>query len=1158
MCNHPTAKRALLGSLVAAISWPAMTSAEQLPLVQYPAGSASRQPAPNVILTLDDSGSMGSSATAGVGTGMHALKTALQEVFSASSQNIPDGSIRLAWNAMNKCRTIPASDNGCNNNNTMRVLDATHRTKFLNWVGLPGASAPGNGQKLTGAAATGGTNGTPTHRAYIAAGDYIKSASPTDRDGPWANIPGTTLDPVLSCRRTYSVLMTDGGWNWTFAAYGGNVARGGVMTADGVVNGNASNVTFTLPDGTVYDKDSQNSRVYRDTFTSRLLNGTAYEYVTSLANLAFYYWATDLAPALDNNISPLIKQSGPQTFGQAPNAVTLPQYWNPKNNPATWQGITTYTIGFSDASGWTTSNNSASYYYKFPKWDTASNDTYGGDFEKLVTGAEQKAWPDPVRGTTVLSSSSSTSSNNEQARQTELWHMALNGRGRFVPSGSSSDDLIRAFKEIFGEIAADTSTPITSFASSSSSISRSDTTQYTTGYDAATWKGYVLANTVAQGSAAATPDKTWGTKSATPPNLTTADKLDALDASGVASRLILTWRDLSVGGGGTSFEWAADQTYLSTAQKALLKVEGTGTVTDTVAQQRLSFIRGDRSLEGSTFRTRGSRQGDIVNSSLWYVGAPSSGYGFEQYLSFAKKHKSRLPMVYVGGNDGMLHGFSGTDGTEKIAYVPKGVIQNLPELTRTSYQHRYYVDGSPFSGDVNVGDATTPDWRTLLVGTLGAGGRGYFVLDVTSPGSTATGASAVASNFHKANAASLVVMDKTYHPSVPSDATAEQADLGHMMGRPVLDDGNSEKTTQIVRMNNGRWAVVMGNGYNSANERPVLLIQYLSGADRALHRIVAASTGANAMSNGLSAPRLVDLDGNGTADVIYAGDLRGNVWKFDVASASQNEWRVAFDGLPLYTAAHVDGNVTTQQSITAPPLVRANERGVKGYMVAFGTGRNITEGDRTDRAVQTIYSVLDSTVYKKSGSRVVIETSPPPTPVGSGVTQLVKQEVIDTAITGAGDSAGRTFWALSQEEVPFKGDNAKKGWYLNLPAAGERVLDQMSFYDATNVIELISEVPASGGSTAGETCAPISTRVSKYRTLLNIMDGKALSQQVMDTNGDGVYSKIADQNVSRMTASSSESRFKADNKQVRVGAEGSADRLATYEFPLRPNWRQLQ
>ena len=126
----------------------------------------------------------------------------------------------------------------------------------------------------------------------------------------------------------------------------------------------------------------------------------------------------------------------------------------------------------------------------------------------------------------------------------------------------------------------------------------------------------------------------------------------------------------------------------------------------------------------------------------------------------------------------------------------------------------------------------------------------------------------------------------------------------------MLDENNAMRSTQITRLNNNRWAVVMGNGYNSANQRAVLLIQYLDG-DKKLVRIPTAGTVAApptprtglANDNGLSAPRVIDLDGDGLSDVVYAGDNLGNLWKFDLTSASASDWNVAFGGQPLFTTS---------------------------------------------------------------------------------------------------------------------------------------------------------------------------------------------------------------------------------------------------------------
>ncbi|QKV53978.1 pilus assembly protein [Comamonas antarctica] len=1112
--------------------------AAQYSLVQYPAGTASREPAPNVIVSVDDSGSMGTS-------GINTLKAALRQTFS--SENVADGLIRLSWQSMNSsCNTIPLNTTACKN--SLKILQGTHRSNFLSWV-----------ETLTP------SGGTPSHRMVRNAGDYLKRTD-LGVNSPWAADPGTREAPVISCRRSYHIFMTDGAWNSGTSNTSQHVDADRDLAAYQAINniGNLDNTRTTLGDGvTVYDPTAATSRLYKDDWG---FNTTVtYERVcqllifcqdvarttyglNTLSDLAFHYWATDLQPGIANEIRPLIKKSGDETFtsgsGSSLRTTTLPQFWNPRNNPATWQHMTTYTIGFgSGASAWTGS----------PTFD---GDTYAGELNRLITG--DIAWPTPLCGTgnTGLGNNACDGSTGYSAtakdnnRRIELWHAALNGRGKFTPA-PTADDLTRAFQEIVGTIVEDTSTPVTSFTSASSSVTRTGTSQYSSGYNAAGWTGYVRSDTLAQDSAAATPNPGWGLKTNTGTGLTTADKLDALSASDIANRLILTTATATLTNAAeapVAFSFAN----LGTTQKAALKQ--TVLESDTTTAARVNYLRGDRSLEsGGTVRTRNSRQGDIVNSALWYVGAPVSNYSFDNYRVFAAAQAARLPMVYVGGNDGMLHGFSAVNGAERIAYVPKGVIANLKDLASTSYTHRYYVDGSPFSGDVNLGNSSTPNWRTLLVGTLGAGGRGYFVLDITNPGSTATGSTAIASNFAASNAASLVLMDKTAAPG--DTAVGDAADIGHVFAAPIVDDNNPQKSSQIVRLNNNRWAVVMGNGYNSANERPVLLLQYLDGA-RELKTLVAANSGTNATSNGLSAPRLVDIDGNGTPDVVYAGDLRGNLWKFDIGAADAAAWNVAFSGRPFYTAVYTSGNASSAQPITAAPIVRANDRGATGLMVAFGTGRNITEGDRTDVSVQSIYSLLDSTVYRIVSGRVAVDTTNgQPQPIGTGLGSLQQQTVSLTAIAGT----DRTFYTVSQNTVAFTGSSARKGWYLNLPEAGERLLGEMSFFDGSNILEVLTEVPGSGSSVLEESCSPASTLPRRFRTFLNIMDGRKPTVQLIDTNGDGVYSITGDSGASRMTASIKESKVSNRSQEIRTGSDGVVDRFAKMpEQPLRPSWRQLR
>lgn len=1124
MNHHATFKRTILSLLVSSLFTPVISFAAQLNLVQYPAGTTRRQPAPNVIISVDNSGSMGD-------TGIAALKDALKATFATT--NLPNGSLRLAYQSLHGCNTIPGDNSSCKKNgiswNTMRDLQGnadpaedSHRGQFFRWVDTLDHGG-----------------GTPTHNMMWVAGEYMKT---TGAKSPWNINPGTADNDPVTCRRAYQILMTDGGWN-SYPPTENFTANMHLGNEDGTLR--------TFPDGTVYNPTSNQTKIYADAwgadrYIATYGNGNRYTLsAPTLSDMAFYYWATDLQPSIANKVEPLIKKEGNETFSNGASSNTIPEYWNPKNDVATWQHMTTFSIGFNNATRWDDAGTN-------PMYNDASG-MYGGDYSKLMVG--NKVWREPFAA-------------GESNRPEELWHLAINSRGKLYPT-RSAEDLKKAFLDIVDSIIADNTVQVTSATSTSATNTRTDIGIFRSSYSAAAgWTGYVRSDVIARGSDTETPNPKWQSSpgSTEADRETTASKLNSLSDTQIANRLILTTNDLT--NGGVVFNWESGVTKLSAVQKAYFGM-------DAFQADRINFIRGDRTKEGNTatqpLRIRQSRQGDIVNSNIWFTGKPISNYSHKGYLPFAIANKNRLPMIYVGGNDGMLHGFSGEDGTEKIAYVPKGIMKDVPLLTQPGYTHRYYVDGSPFSGDVDIAASSggDPDWRTMLIGTLGAGGKGYFVLDVTQPGSTDPGGTA--SNFTAANANQLVVMDKTYNAADVLATSTVAADIGHIFANPGLEDGNPLKTTQITKMNNGRWAVVLGNGYNSTNERPVLLIQYLDG-NKALKTIVAASTGANATSNGLSAPKTVDLDGNGTPDVIYAGDIKGNMWKFDVTSDDDTNWNTAFGRTPLFQAKYTSGGSSSTQPITAIPIVRANDRGAKGLMVAFGTGRNITEADRTDTSVQSMYSVLDNTLYKLVGTgKLTIDTSTvTPTPISS-TSQLVQQEQVPTSV---GASNGRTYWKLTQNDVRYTGTSAKKGWYFNLPVSGERLLKSNGFYDGSNILDIFTQVPAIGGSATEETCTIPAQSEKQYRTLLNIMDGKGPSVQVLDANGDGYFNPANDEGASRMDfakgATTQSQGFNNNGVEIiktKVDSTGGTSdekkqkESITRRMPaknLRPSWRQLR
>ena len=1203
--------------------------------------------APNVIISVDDSGSMGfcldkiANNPAGctlddngwpiVGASnketpesdgtwpvnsrrMNVLKHALKEVFNDTTL-LPDKRIRLGWQAMHnngnklkkyedtyfwyKTGANPGSGKtpGANNvgststgaKNSIRSLDATHRANFIQFVDymLP-------------------KDGTPSHLMFKQADEYLRDTA-LDTNSPWAAVPGTTDKPFLGCRRNYHIMMSDGRWNGT------------------ETGGDQDGINWPASGGRLaYSILSDQTRIYRDTDPDNLadwafkswmepLKSTGLEHADKIKRSKTY----EDAPATElfsvaRNVSTIVTAPGSNPtqrknaclampgvwLGGTKNnckvtntetkSVNLQKYWNPKYNPATWPHMVTYTIGFSEeAVTWEGATNIISPTDQAPFG-------YDKGFADIVTGWE--TWP---------------TMSSENKRSLDMWHAAINGRGRFYAVRQGAD-LKKAFEDILGKIIEESSTlPDTVAVGSTASgfnTTRSNAGNFSSSYNGKEgWRGWVSAFPARDPvekpcpndpSTTCTyypdPTKGWGGK-------TTAEILDEATYD-VGTRLVLSWSDEWVTSkfkAGVPFKWATDQANLSTAQKALLGKESSDTTATvyTKGENVLNYIRGNRTLEGDNdvtdgytaakpFRERFSRQGDIINSEIWFTGAPTSNYTLAGYSKFISDNKSRTPMLYVGGNDGMLHGFSATDGTEKIAYVPRGVIGELKKLADPKYNHQYFVDGSPMTGDIKDGST----WSTVLVGTLGAGGKGYFVLDVTSP--TAFDEADVLMDRTRGNSESAPDCNRTGISTEEKAAclviVEEDKDIGSITAQPVRDTTNAMRTTQITRLNNNRWAAVMGNGYNSTNQRPVLLVQYLDGS-RELKRIQASDdtkgTG-NAIDNGLAAPALIDLNGDGRADIVYAGDNLGNMWKFDLTSDSDSDWKAAF-GLdkPLYTARGPETEGGTRdkvQPITAPPIVRANDRtmdgnkAVGGLMVAFGTGRNLTLQDRNIEAdqysyIQTLYSVLDNARYRyreadkaKPKDQQRLEIHPGDTDAGvpapTAVTKpLAKQEIEN--ISGTNDKIK----AINPLTTATWKDYG--GWYIDLPENGERLLKPMQFWDGSNILAVYSEAPSAVDSTnttnTKESCEDVTQATIdgvQYRTLVNIMDGKNPSVQLVGESVPLGTSRIKVPMGTPQLVTSGKKIL--DYTGVRPGASGGNNKPREDnrmpEQALRPSWRQVK
>jgi len=786
--------------------------------------------------------------------------------------------IRIAWQNLVTCNTFKGDAcqgrSGTNYPNYIKEFNGTHRNDFFKWLFD---------------IKVGGT--TPLRIATQRAGEYIKTpiSALNDPYAEFPNDPDVIAGTVYACRKNFHILMTDGEWN-TFDETG--------------------LATYGNLDGAL-------AKPYYDNVSN------------SLADVIYYYWKEDLRPSLTNNVPQSFRVDADETVSDGTSSVVLNRNNNPKNDPADWQHMTTFTMGLGLTSSLTD-----------PAW---AGSTYVGGYPRIATGAD--TWTD---------------SNSASTRKiSDLWHGAINSRGQFF-STEDPDAMSLAFKTILNSIDEDISSA--SGLSSNSTSIRTDSVLFQARFSPREWSGQLLAypiiNTGAATGELGTPVWDAGTKMA------------SRDIEKIA-----TWVP---GVGGRPFNWSN----LSTAQKALLNKDILGTI-DTKGSDRVDWLKGASTKEvrfGGSFRDRKTTVlGDIANSDLVYSRDEDFGYDLAAftavapegatYSTFRTGKSSRPGMVYAGANDGMLHAFTGdktTGGDEKFAYVPNAVYPNLNALLEPGYSHQYYVDGAAVIADVYI-----TDWKSVLVSGLAKGGKAVFALDVSDPLSF--------------DAAGDVLWEKNATDS-------GYANLGHLYGKP-----------KVVRIASG-WVAIFGNGYNSTDGKASLFVVNMSDGS-VLSEIVVDGTGPG---NGLSEPALTDVNGDKVMDYAYAGDLKGNMWKFDLKTLNSP--------YKLFAAG-------ASQPITVAPTWGASpDTSVGGVMVYFGTGQYLGAPDLADISTQSFYGIWDK---------------------GVGVSKSDLQ--VQTILAEETSPTGRVLRKTSSNDVVWTGVGAKLGWYMDLGyggAAGERVVEK--------------------------------------------------------------------------------------------------------------------
>ena len=655
--------------------------------------------------------------------------------------------------------------------------------------------------------------------------------------------------------------------------------------------------------------------------------------------------------------------------------------------------------------------------------------------------------------------------SNRNSTIDDVRHAAWNGRGLYL-NAKNPESLIASLEASIDEIESRTGTA-SALAFNSTSF-RTDSKFYYAQFTSGSWGGELIAQELTSELEAG--DVQWKAS-------------EELDKQSQESRNILTYDPNS--GSAVPFRKSSlpadhlsdlDTIYYSTYKTAY---DNLGYSRDKFLNDAVDYLRGDRSKEGASiesFRNRSTALGDIINSTPVYVStAPSAWPDYIEpgYVAYQIAQFSRTPMIYVGANDGMLHAFNAQTGQEQFAYIPNGVVSSesdrgLHYLIDRNYNHRYYVDGTVEVADAYIDGA----WKTMLIGGLGAGGKSLFAIDVTDP------------------------------------TNITESSSSKVLWEVKLDDlGLTYPQAKVTKMNDGSWVVLVANGYHNTKDgrAKIFMLDIKTGV-----LLKTFDTGIGGLSggecldacNGMSTVALKDLDGNGTTDFIYSGDLKGNVWAINTISTNRSQWvfdsqvsyidgvPVSFGGGSIKPVFITEGRrpITTTLVVADNPTV-SDVKTWPNQLLFFGTGQFLAEGDHDTSDDEYVYTVMHA------NSKYELSVSGDPE-------LFAARRITDegTVKVDGYDSVLRSIEPIDPSEATFdygygtteSGVQKKMGWYVPLPSAGERIIHDpllVSDYVIFNTL-----VPESD---------PCKFGASGFTMAVSLLYGSKPEPAILDFNRDG-------------------------------------------------------
>ncbi len=905
------------------------------------------------------------------------------------------------------------------------------------------------------------SSATPLRSALAVAGRIFAGKNPLNF--------GSTDDPVqYSCQQNFAILTTDGMWN--------SDSDSTAKRVDGSIDVGNTDQAAVRPyyDGNPGICPSTTASDCNGTVAG---GGSKFSSNSTLADVAYYYYNTDLRalslgdPGYSTVCSATTARSGTNKFnsccgqpkGGVYNDICTNEVKGAGEDTAAWQHMTAFTLGLGV--------------------DGALQ--FKDDYKTAATGD----FSDIVAGRTITVNGSPVTANWPQVMQNDpttaddLWHAAVNGHGTYY-SARDPSSLSSGLANTLSNIAQLTGAGAAA-ATSNLEPQAGDNFAYVGSYTTIAWTGNLEARTIDIGTGTVSPAAIWCVEDVAAatvdgvavPGCTGRLKLKVSAAADTRQIHMFDATDAGVGGNKlrdftAGNLTAAEAAYFDNAQQGHVTTGlsqyvtfGAGKVANATTTNLVNYLRGQFGYEDEStnaadnriYRNRDVTFGDVIGSQPVYVKKPFFSYLDPGYTDFktTSAASSRDGTVYIGGNGGMLHALDALTGDERWSYVPSQMLPNLYRLADGGYSdnHRFYVDGSVAIGDVYDGT----DWRTILIGGFNSGGRGYYALDITVPGSP--------KGLWEFSSAAKYVGD-----------TSWDADVGYSLGNPV-----------ITKLSDGTWTVMFTSGYNNispGNGRGYLyVLDAISGSVvrkiEAVHKTGTVGDTTTPSNMGKISAWVDTPDIDNTARYVYAGDLLGNLWRFDPNLAQNTTDYVTAN--PKRLAILKDSSNVVQPITTRPELGLI---GSAGRIVLVGTGKYLESSDVSNTQQQTIYGIADR--YQEING-------------GVATTDGVIPNVRDTDYTVAQTmSVARTLTGKAVDltsPLDFSGavSLGKTNWLVDLPESRERVNVDPQLVSGTLLVA--SNIPSSSSCAAGGT------------SFINFMDyltggfvGSSTSPSDTDTN----------------------------------------------------------